>query len=145
RPPWKRERRAASPGLLRERESRDERDKSHASRAALLDTVRCALQYDQVLRREVTDRDDEPSARRQLGQERLGHARRGRRYEDAIEGLERRFLGPPRRAVPQPRLDVGKAEAPEPLLGLHEQIGEPLDREHASGEMGEDRRLVPRP
>src|SRR5256885_7162034 len=74
-----------------------------------------------------------------LFRSRRRHAGRGRRHNDA---LERRALRPAGRAVAQPRLDVREAQAPKSLLRFDQQVGQPLDRVHASREARQDRRLV---
>src|SRR5258706_6021013 len=79
-----------------------------------------------------------------LHREWLRNIRRRRGNDDAVE---RRRLRPPRRAIPHARLDVREAEAPEPLFRLHEEIGEPLDREDfaVAGEVRQNRGLVSGP
>src|SRR5439155_16157033 len=130
---------SSHPGLLREREPGDEGHEPYAAGVSLHQPGRAPLYDDQLLGREVTDRDHETTAGCELLREWFRHSGRRGRHDDA---LERRALGPAGRAVAQPGLDVGEAESPKSLLRFDEQVGQPPDRVDARGAARQDRRLV---
>jgi len=86
------------------------------------------------------DRRDEPAAVRELVLERLEPLALARGGD--VDGVERRLLRQPARAVADHERDVLDAGARERLRGQARQVGVALDRPHVGGERREDRGVI---